>query len=386
MKALIIARKTLREQVRDRRSFIMSMAIPAGFMLIFGLAFGGGLPTYEVAVVQADEGAALPDGGRLEAGAIFSQTLGELKYEDGKPIFRVVALGDRKPEDLLRNRDVAAVVEVPATFSRDLLAQGQGAPPAEVVVRGDPSDAGFTATRWIVGSVLDETIAAVLARPPPVRMATQTIGEDRGRSEFDFIVPGIMVFAILLLVSQTAMVVVREYQTKTLERLQLSAMTATDLFVGIAATQLVIAVFEVLVMLGVALLMGFRPSGSLPAALGIAVILSLAAVGIGLLVGVVARTPAEAGNLGAGALLPMTFLSGAFFPVPAIDVVSLGSRTFGLWDLLAPKHALSAMRQVMVLGTPAGDVWVEVVATLGLSILYLMIGIIVFHRLRLRQA
>ena len=118
--------------------------------------------------------------------------------------------------------------------------------------------------------------------------------------------------------------------------------------------------------------------------MAIAMLVALSAVGVGLIVACFARNDGEATNLASVALVPMVFLSGALFPMPAVPLFTLGSQPVELYDLLPATHAAEAMRQVLIFGAKAADIAYELAMMVALSVLLLAIGVVLYQRLRLR--
>jgi ABC-2 type transport system permease protein len=383
MRVLWVAWKSLLEQVRDLRNLLLALSLPAGFMVVFALPYLGGLPTYRVVVRDADRGASGRDGAPLQATRRLIEALRAERYPDGKAVLELRLVP--RLEAAAQAGQAALLLEVGADFSERVAAGDPGAATAVTLI-GDPSSPAFVSARWVVDDVLQRTVSALQGLPPPGHAAIRSLGPGEARTEYDAVVPGVIVFAILLLVAQTAMLMVAELQAGTLQRFQLSGAGAGVLFAGVSLSQMLIAAVQVPVITAVALLMGFHASGSLLAAVLVAMILGLSAVGLGLLVSCLARTPAEASNLGAGVLLAVTFLSGAFFPVPELGLVHAFGRELGPWHLFAATHAYAAIRQVLVHGAGLGDLLFELTATTVLSAAYLALGILVFGRTRLRAA
>lgn len=379
MRILSVAWKSLLEQVRDLRNLLLAVSLPAFFMVLFALPYAGGLPRYEILLV--DEA---PAGAPAPATAAVVKALEDARYSDGKPMLSVKRGTPGDAGEALRTQAVALQLVLPADFSNRVAARDPRVAEA-VRLEGDPGSVNFNGARWVVDDVVESTLAVLQDRRPVARPEVRLLGA-LGRTEFDYVAPGVIIFAIMLLVAQTAMLVVAEVQTGTLQRFQLARAGTAALFGGISLSQMAIAAVQVPLMTGVALAMGFHASGSLLAAVAICMILSLSAVGLGLLVACLARTPAEASNLGAGVLLAVTFLSGAFFPVPELPFLHAFGRDLGPWHLFAAKHAFSALHQVLVYGTPASGVAFELIATGLLSLVYLAVGIAVFRRVRMRAA
>ena len=374
MKAYRVMLKSLREQLRDLRGFALSVALPAAFMVIFGLAFGGGLPTVAVLFQDRDQG---------EGGAAFRQAIEGFRYDDGKPMVRLVPSTEAAAAERLRKGDGAAYIAVPEGFTARLRT-GAAGPESRVVVTGDPADAGMRLAHLYAVDATAAAVEKLTGREAPGRVHTHWLGAEGTKTEFDWAAPGVMVFAIMLLVAQTAMLIVTEVQRGTLQRLRLTAMTARDLFLGVTGSQMVLAAVQVPVMFAVARMMGYHAEGSLLFGMVLCVALSLCAVGCGLLVSCVARTPMEAANFGAGVLMPMVFLSGAMFPIPPVPLFQIGGTTFGLWHLLPPTHVVEALRATLTYGRPWTDSLGSLLATVVLSLGTLGLGVLVFQKVRMR--
>ncbi|MEE8392149.1 MAG: hypothetical protein V3S14_15325 [Anaerolineae bacterium] len=104
------------------------------------------------------------------------------------------------------------------------------------------------------------------------------------QTEFDIYAPGIMIFALLMIIPQTAMLVAREVRWGTLRRLHLTRLRAWDLLTGVSLAQMIVAVVQVVVMFAGALAVGFHNQGSLLLAIVVELAVSFSAVGKGLVV------------------------------------------------------------------------------------------------------
>jgi ABC-2 type transport system permease protein len=374
VKAISVMIKSLREQIRDYRGMALSIALPSAFMIIFGLAFGGGLPTIKVMLDDQDKGA---------AGQVFVKALESFKYSDGKAMVEVLPEPSASALDKVKAGDAAGYFTLPPGFTQRIQT-GELTDASAFVAGGDPASVNFRMAFMFASDALAITVKELTGKGPPAEIKTHWIGEEGTKTEFDWSAPGLMVFAIMMLVAQTAMLIVAEVEGKTLQRLRLTAMTAKDLFLGVTGSQMVMAAFQVPLMFGVAKMLGYNSDGSLVFGMLMCIALSLCAVGCGLLTSCIARTPMEAANMGAGVLMPMVFLSGAMFPIPPVPLFTVGSQTIGLWDFLPPTHVVEALRQTLTYGVPWTQCTYQLVATLVLSIAYLVFGMLVFQRVRMK--
>jgi ABC-2 type transport system permease protein len=261
-------------------------------------------------------------------------------------------------------------------------------------VFGAPVDAGnpnLTSTNYMVAAVLAITaisgyIEQATGRLSPVDLAEEALGGSGARSEMDMALPGLFVFAIMLLIFPVAMALARENESGTLRRLQLSRLTSFDLLAGLSLVQVLIGAMAVLLAYAAALAMGFKSQGPLWAGVLVCVIAAFAVIGVGLLVACFSRSVTEAFILGNFPLMLLMFFSGAMLPIPKVPLVTLGAFTVGLWDWIPTTHAVSAMNKILGIGLGPDDCLYELISLVVLSALYFAVGVWLFKRRRLAPA
>ena len=138
--------------------------------------------------------------------------------------------------------------------------------------------------------------------------------------------------------------------SKLLRRLRL-APVATGAVVGArVVVSLAVAVFQLVLLLGVSMLLGLRLSGAWYMAVPLTIAGTLAFLAIGLLVGSIAKTAEGGSGLANLITLPMGFLSGAFIPLVAAPgwliviskIMPMGYLVSGLSDVLVRGEGPSA--------------------------------------------
>ena len=386
-KTLLIAGKTLREAWRQPKNLVIILGLPLAFMLIFGFAFGSDDPTtYELGVVDRD-------GGGL-AGA-YLEGLGELAYDDGTPMFALTMTDEAAARDALARGDQDALLLIPANFSANAvpaapedggpvppLTQPQTGPPsaagAVATLVGDPSRPTFQAASQIVAGYSAAFAEGVSGARPAVATRTEAVTAAE-LTDFDYIAPGLMVFAILNLMPLVAATLARESETKTLDRIRMSPTGALPLLLGVSLAQLALAVVSLALMFVAADLMGFHNQGSYLDAYLFALVAGVSVIGLGLVIASFARTQQEAANFGVLVSVPTSFLSGSFFPVPPLLV-----NGFSVYDLLPTTHAVTALRQMLTLGRPLSEAGDELLALAVLSAIFFVVGVTLYARTRLR--
>lgn len=374
MNVLDQALKSLKEAVRQPRNLFLTLGLPIVFMVIFGLAFGGGdgAESYDIALVDLDAGG-LSDS--------YLQGLRDLRNGDGEALVVLVPVADgAAATTAVERRDVDAALVVPANFS-----EAFGRRAAVVHVTGDPSFQGFGAASAILDSYTRAFAERAAGQTPPVRVDRQTVTSQE-LTGFDLIAPGLMVFAILNLIPGAASTLAREVELGTIDRLRQSPARAATILGGVTLAQLALAAVSVALMLLTARLLGFHNQGSYLVAYGVAFVAALAVVGIGMIVAAFVKTQQEAATLGTLISVPGSFLSGAFFPLPKVELFDVAGRTVHLYSLLPTTHAVDALRGVLTLGRSMGDVVWELGALVLLALLYFGIGAALYRRMRLAPA
>jgi ABC-type multidrug transport system permease subunit len=177
------------------------------------------------------------------------------------------------------------------------------------------------------------------------------------------------------------MLVGREMREGTLARLQLSRLSGAEWIGGMALSQMLIAVFQVLLTIAAAALFGFRASGgSLGLAVGVGLLLSLSAVATGLVVGRFARSDSDAINVGSVFTMLQVFLSGSFFAMPGPTIFRLGGVPLGFYDLLPATHATLILQQVLVGGADLAFVAARLAVMAGLTVGLAGACLVIFRR------
>jgi ABC-2 type transport system permease protein len=129
-----------------------------------------------------------------------------------------------------------------------------------------------------------------------------------GATHFEFLVPGTMGIAVIYMGMMVAMGLCTYRDVGLLKRLGTTPASATTYLASQIVANMVIGAAQGLVVLLLAVILGFRPQGGLPgillATLFLAV-LSIAAVGFGLLTAAIAKNSSAASGLSMIFILPM---------------------------------------------------------------------------------
>lgn len=380
MKLFSVFRKSLREQSRDLVSLSLSLLLAPFFVLLYWLFFPSGSTTYDVLVIDNDRKAG-------SAGEALIDALHAVTYADGQPILAARLTGDRiEAEARLRDREAEVLLIIPDGFSETLEAvrRGLGPEPVAVTFVGDLTNPYYAVAAVMAGAGLDEYVQLVTQEPRTVLMEEIPLGASGARSEFEVYVPGLLVFAMILLVFQVSMLVAYEVEAGTLRRLQITRVTSFDFLGGLSASVIVVGILALLLAFVTALALGFRSHGSLWIAILVGVLTCLAVIGTGLVVAAFSKTVSQAFLIANFPLILFMFFSGAIYPLPKVALFEVAGRTIGLYDILPPTHAVVALNKVLTLGAGLGEVAFELTMLVILSLVYFVVGVWCFQRKQMR--
>jgi ABC-2 type transport system permease protein len=380
---LAVAGKTLREQVRNPWLPLLAIGLGPFFVLLMWAFFpSGGSTTYPVVVVDSDTGAS---GGGIRSGDRAVASLRSLTYDTGVPILDVRQVADLDHAQAeIEARRAVAFVELPEGFTRSLLAARQGTGAVPVRIGGDLGSPTYPVVAIMIADGLDRFARQETGRTALLDLTETPLGASGSRTEFELYVPGVLVFAIGLMMFAAATALAQETEAGTINRLVRAPISAAELLGGITIVQVLVGLVAGLASLGTAALLGFRSAGPIWMALPIWVLTSLSVIGLGLLVAAFTRSVAQAflvANFPFGLFM---FLSGTMFPVRGVPLFTLAGHEVNLLDLLPPRHAVNALTSVFSFGSTS--IGYELVMLTLLSAAYFLLGAWAFHRRHLRVA
>ncbi len=417
MKFLSIAIKDLKEILRDRRGFFFILLFPMLFMLVFGFAFGGmgGNTPHNLAVINYDQGSVLPNNQSVNFGNNLTQILENTKYPNSNVyVFNVTQPSESNADQQLKQRKIDAELIIPQNFSQasvslinNTISSTTNTPSASssnitstLIIRGDTGYINFGTTQGILTGILSQYKDEIVidtqnnVRGTPGAQPTEylnskvePIAGTGNYTTFDYLAPGMIVFAIILLATTVAASLTREVDKGTLARLKLSKMRGFDLLFGGLIPWSLVVVAQVIILLAVAIIIGFHWQGGLNSillAILVGVIGGIASISLAMIIAAFAKNDRQAANLGTLITVPTSFLVGAFFPLPQEPIGTFMGQSFQIYDFIPWTHTLNALRSVLTYGGGWNDISFQVGISVLLTIILFVIGVALFSRTRLR--
>lgn len=372
MKTLMFARKYLLEIWRSQQVFWLFILFPAVMVLIYYFAFGQntGMSGYiTVVVINQDTG---------EHGEGLIQAIKEAEF-DGKAAITVWEGYSREEAETLLNEGKAAMLAtIPSQFSAAL--QNDLPQPVEIEVQGDP----LLDTYAFAYSFLDETIREYCDQITGWRQdlpaSLEFLPNTGTLNDFQIGVPGLIVFGIMFGIITNALLLTRETSDGTIKRIKVSNARAGHFLGGITLAGVILSLAQMLVTFGTAAAVGFKPLGNLWLAIGIGMTASFSAVGAGFIAASFSRSEGEATGYGTGLMVPLVFLSGAVYPLPAMELFHIGETRVQLYDIFPSALATRALKKVILYGEGYGGVSYEFAGMALLSSALLIGGIWLYQK------
>jgi ABC-2 type transport system permease protein len=347
-KAISVGRKEVRQIVRDRRSLVLLLFVPAFFLLVYGYALNWDIRDVKLAVDDRDRTAA-------------SRTLISAFVNSG--YFDLVAdvRGTEQIDALMNRGGARAVLVIPSGLARDLAA-GRTVP-IQVLLDGDNANTATTVMGYALTILQSESARYRLVpgtSPGPAVAALPRIWYNPQLRSTLFLVPGLIAYIVMITsVVSTSLSIVREKERGTMEQVRMAPIGAASFVVGKTLPYYVISLVSALAILLVAMvLFGLPMRGSWFVLLLTLSLYLIGALGLGLLVSSIADTQQVAFQVGVlASFLPTLMLSGFIFPISSMPDF-LQAVTY----VVPARFFLIALRGIVLKGVGLEIVWPQLAA------------------------
>ncbi len=338
---LILSRVLALGFIRDKTSVFFTILFPLMFLVLFGVLFtSSGISKAEV--VQVGDVAALDD---LPASAREEvRDSITLTKQDG-------AL--RAPLTKLREGEHGAVITEDDN---------------QLVVYYSEADAVRSATvRGVLESLVNSANLAAADTAPRYELTARQV-EDESIQPIQYQTPGLLGWAISMsAVFGASLTLVEWRRRKILRRLRLAPVPLSAVIGARVGVSIGVSLVQGAIFIGIATLplFGLQLSGQWWLAIPLIICGTLAFLAIGMLAGSFAKTAEGASGISNLIVLPMAFLSGAFFPLDAAPAwLRIVSEVFPL------KHLVDSMREVLVRGADL----ISILPAMGLLLAFAVVA------------
>jgi drug efflux transport system permease protein len=352
-KTLAVASKELRQILRDRRSLLILLFVPAFFLLLYGYALNFDIRNVTLAVQDKDRSTKSRE---LVSSFVNSGYFSLVGYVDApSELDRLVDLGR-----------VRTILSIPAGFERDLSVRKPVT--VQVIIDGDNANTASTVSGYArtlinefsgVQTQATRTVPGSGFQVPVISVEPRIWYNPQLRSTL-FLVPGLIAYiSMITAVVSTALSVVREKERGTMEQVRMAPLSPLPYIIGKTMPYLVISfVSAILVILSAMMLFDLPMRGSWLLLCGAIGLFLIGAQAQGLLISTIAETQQVAFQVALlSSLLPTMILSGFIFPITSMPTV-----VQWITHIVPARYFLVALRSIVLKGADITAFWQEMVA------------------------
>ncbi|MGF1429356.1 ABC transporter permease [Kitasatospora sp. LaBMicrA B282] len=289
---LALSRVMLVTFVRDRTALFFTLAMPLMFLVLFGFLFkGASSPHLKVAQVGSV--------------AVLDSATGQTRAEIGQTMTITHLTDEQSALAKVKKGDYDALVE-------------QG-PDGQVIVRYSASDTVKSGgVQGLMSAVVQQAnLDAAHVTTPAYTLVTGQV-EDQSLKPIQFLTPGLLGWAIATgAIFGASLSLVNWRKKRLLRRLRLAPVGVGSIVASRVLVTCLVALAQTAIFLVVATTpaFGLKLTGNWPLVIPLVLCATLAFMSIGLVTGAIAKTEEAANGINQVIVLPMSFLSGAFFPL-----------------------------------------------------------------------
>ncbi|WEK35247.1 MAG: ABC transporter permease [Candidatus Pseudobacter hemicellulosilyticus] len=344
---------------RDRRTILILLGMPIVQILLFGFALTNEVKNAQIAILdnaQDDASAALRT--QLDASRYFTVARELHSYTEIEQAFR--------------EGKIKLVVVLPHRFNQDL----QHLNSAQVQLIADASDpnVGTTLTNYASAVILDYQDRITNQRKLPYTINTELryLYNPQLKGAYSF-VPGVMAMVLMLVCTMmTAITIVREKETGTMEVMLVSPVRPLKIILAKAVPYLLLSSVNIAsILLLSTLALDVPIQGNIFLLIGESLLFTITSLALGLLISSATASQQTAMFISlTGLFLPTVMLSGFMFP---IENMPLPLRLIS--NLVPAKWFYIIAQSVMIKGLGITAVWKETLVLLGMTLLLLTLAI-----------
>ena len=351
-KTLAVATKELRQILRDKRSLLILLFVPAFFLLIYGYALNFDIRHVRLAVQDRDR---TTHSRELVSSFVNSGYFDLVGYVDSP----------REIDRLVDEGKARAILSIPSGFERDITLKRPVT--VQVIIDGDNANTASTVVGYARALTAEYNAEVSVSSPAPgSRLPVPVISVEpriwynpQLRSTL-FLVPGLIAYiSMITAVVSTALSVVREKERGTMEQVRMAPISPLPYIIGKTMPYLVISfVSAITVVLSAMVLFDLPMNGSWLLLCGALALFLVGAQAQGLLISTIAETQQVAFQIALlSSLLPTMILSGFIFPISSMPVVIQW-----ITHIVPARYFLIALRAIVLKGADITAFWQDLAA------------------------
>lgn len=198
-------------------------------------------------------------------------------------------------------------------------------------------------------------------------------------SNFQYMLSGLIVFVIIMNMTNVASVLAEEKEIGTINRFKMSLLPSSHIFIATTLTQLIVGTIQLLIAAVIIEMWGVHLTFA--AWMRVYLILQITNInitGLGMIVAAFAKTKQDATTITSVFAAPLGFLSGAFLPVPEVWVVKAWN--IQVWDIIPSYHSVQSVQAIFIDNAVLADVIRPLLLLSIFSVVWFIIGLMVYNK------
>lgn len=386
MKTISIIIKSLKEQIRSYWVLLLSLSMGPFFIFVYFLIIETSKPQYNILIVNKDKGV-LVNGQHINHGNYLTALFRSSKIDTLVIPFTVEETSDQiSGIERIKNKKADALIIISDSFSQALYKRklNDSTVVAKVEFIGDLTSTNYLISAVWANEMINEYTTKTTQSKRIVEVKETALGTSASISNFDIIVPGILIVSLIMLMFTASIAFVSEVENKTILRLKLSKISTFAFVGGVSAVQLLVGILSVLMTLMTAIFLGFHYSGSLLIMISIASLTSLSIISFSLIIAAITKSANEVLVVGNFPMFLFMFFTGAAFPLKSDTLFTIAGYPINIQGLLSPTHAISALNKTLVMNMGIKSIFPEIISIVVITILYFLIGALIFKQRHLK--
>ena len=343
--------------LRDKRTLMVLFGMPIVQILLFGFALSTEVKDTKLAILDQD---------KTQSSIELISKLDANQYFDIDRNLKSIA----EAEDAFKGGKIKMILVIPAQFSQDMNSGKKTQ--LQLITDGTDLNLANQIYNFMSNIILDfygqQTLQQNSGVQPEIRMLYNP--QLKGAPNF---VPGVMAFILLIIcVLMTAIAIVREKETGTMEILLVSPMKP---YIIILAKAIPYFILSILILISILILsitvLDLPIKGSLLLLFAISIIFIITNLLIGIVISIVTDSQQTAMLISLiGTMLPTLMLSGFMFPV---ENMPLPLQVVG--NIIPAKWYYEIVKNIMIKGTGLEVVWKHVLVLFAMMAVLFIIAV-----------
>ena len=344
---------------RDKRTLFILFVMPIMQIIIFGFALTNEVKNAKIAILDQSHDAA--------TGTLLSE-ISASKYFDVAANLHT----QQEIDEVFKEGKAKMVIVLPANFQSDL----QHLNTTQVQLIADASDPNTATTLINYASAVirdyQQRLTATQQVPYIITTQVRMLYNPQLKGAYSF-VPGVMAMVLMLVCTMmTAITIVREKETGTMEIMLVSPVQPLKIVTAKAVPYLLISIVNIISILLLSVFVLDVPiQGSLVLLIAESILFTITCLSFGLFISAVTDSQQTAMFISlTGMFLPTVMLSGFMFPVEnmplPLQVIS---------HVVPARWFYQIVRSVMIKGLDITGVWKETLILTGMTIFLLVLAI-----------